>query len=669
MTSSARPRRAELLRPDPDLARGRGIVVGAFAGAAALVLALGLTHGPRSIFSPGPLARPHAGLACASCHEPGTATANCTRCHAAQDSTRAVHGELARRGVLPCERCHALHGHDAALVFEPKGEVTLAGAGFERAVTRVGAQVAEQTTFVPLVAASSCAGCHALGDGRDAAAPCVSPGEPSFSLCFDEHRRPAARAAASRPERDAAIEAARSLFREPSVRGALVPSPGPFRSGAPFALALGLAALVVGVRRRSAATAPANSSRVPRPARAEPRALNTAKLPLIDATRCLGCHACVDACPYPALAVKRYVAVLERPAACCGAGPCEASCPNGSLRLVTRSAPVRGPRLSAELEVPERPGLFVAGDATGGTLIRNAVRQGTSVARVVAERFGPQLRTRAPAPGAIDLLIVGAGPAGLAAGLVAQRLGLSVLLLDQAGMAASIRRFSRQKLVLDAAALSDEKPALWLGDATKEELVERWQHAVRKARLAVREGTRVLEVRRSSDALAYVVRAEQSAGESSEFVARTVLLAVGTRGTPRSLDAPVAEAASPRVHYELSDARAFEGKRCVVVGLGDVAMETAVALAAQPNTEVTLLHRGSGFGRGSPRNIDRVARLAATGRIRLLWEARVTAVRAVSLEIEVAGASRNMNYDAAFVHIGALPARSLLESSGVCLPP
>ncbi|MGG7377362.1 NAD-binding protein, partial [Escherichia coli] len=71
------------------------------------------------------------------------------------------------------------------------------------------------------------------------------------------------------------------------------------------------------------------------------------------------------------------------------------------------------------------------------------------------------------------------------------------------------------------------------------------------------------------------------------------------------------------VHYHLFDARSFEGKRVVIVGLGDVAMEAAIALSRQPNTAVTVVHRGDGFTRGKSRNIAEVRRLADAGRIGL----------------------------------------------------
>jgi len=661
-TASGRRRRAEPARPTSDLARSRGLLAAAALGVLVLAALLAWRSGPRGLVTPGPLARPHAGIACASCHTQSSARADCGGCHAAHASVRPAHRGLAAAGELTCGNCHAIHRFEAGVAFEPSGAASLFDTGFEQSLAAAPRGSAATATFVPFVAAGACSRCHDLSAARDPASPCVGAGP--FSLCFDEHRRPATRSSAASTERDAAVEHARVLARSGAVIAAFGAPRRVFEQSVPVALALGGALLCGLVLRRRAPLRPTKTA-----ARNVEAGLR--RLPVIDAARCLGCHACVDACPYDALGIRRYVAVLERPDACCGAGPCVEVCPNGSLSLTLDGARTRGPTLSSELEVPGRGGLFLAGDVTGGSLIRNAVRQGVGVARSVGARVrrsSPGIDAGEAQGGAVDLLVVGAGPAGLAAGLTARSLGLSVTLLDQAGVAASIRRFSRQKLVLDAASTDDERLPLWLGDAPKEELLERWQRAVRLARLDVREGVRVTAVEPSGAAQApFAVRAELPDGSRSSFAARHVLIAAGTRGTPRPLDVPVPEAAVASVHFELSDARAFAGKRTVVVGLGDVAMETAIALAGQPDTDVTIIHRGPGFGRGARRNIEALARLAAVGRVRLVFGARVRAVGVATLEIEVAGVAQALPFQALFVHVGAVPARGLLESSGVVL--
>jgi thioredoxin reductase len=355
---------------------------------------------------------------------------------------------------------------------------------------------------------------------------------------------------------------------------------------------------------------------------------------------------------------------VVRPDACCGAGSCLVACPNGSLTLARGAEGPIAPRLSAALELLDRPGVHLAGDATGGALIRSALEQGTRAARAIAQALGSRrlgfAGRRTPdgselAP--LDVIVVGAGPAGLATGLEALRHGLDVLVLEQASIAESIRRFSRDKLVLGAAANGELDVPLWVGDARKEELVRRWLREVHARRLCVRERTRVSEVR-ACGAESFRVRAVTEGESELALFARRVVIATGSRGSPRRLAASVPDDAMSRVHYDLSDARAFAGRNAVVIGLGDVAMETALALALQPGTTVTLVHRGTGFSRGRQQNVEAIGRLAAAGRIDLLFGGVVRSIHAERLVVELAEGTRNIPYDALFVHIGSeAPAR------------
>jgi len=657
---SERRRRPRLAADSSDITRRRGWLAAASLGATAGFLLLVLRDGPRSLGAPGPLARPHAALGCASCHDGSQASAGdrCVSCHGNHSSTRAAHQRLAENGELGCATCHAVHRSEDGVAFDANGEVTLYGSGFERVMvappTSPARPDASRKVLVPLVRSAACTRCHEAANDRDPAAHCVS-GESAFSLCFDEHRLPAQASARAPALRDAAIERARTVARGARADAGAVASFG--SDAAVVAAGLGVAGLALALDRRRRRAVLRAVVPVPPPP-------GTRRLPVIDAATCLGCQACVDACPYDALVVKRYVAVLERPDACCGAGPCQSSCPNGSLKLVTDGAAAAGPRLSETLESEARPGLFLAGDVTGGSLVRNALRQGVRAAHAAAARVAG-VGARGDA-NELDLVIVGAGPAGLAAALTAQALGLRSVVLEQGRLAESIHSFSRQKLVLDAPLPTDEKLPLFIGDVHKEELVQRWQRTVRAARLPLREGARVLEV--APAAHGFHVRAELAGGVPFEALATAVILAIGTRGTPRALAATLDEAARPHLHYELSDARSFAGRSVVVVGLGDVAMESALALAAQPGTEVTVLARGAGFLRGRKRNIDGLAALAARGRVRLVFEAEVVRIGPRAVEARVAGVGRSFPCEAVFVHVGRVPSHELLARAGLAEP-
>jgi len=77
-----------------------------------------------------------------------------------------------------------------------------------------------------------------------------------------------------------------------------------------------------------------------------------------------------------------------------------------------------------------------------------------------------------------------------------------------------------------------------------------------------------------------------------------------------------------------------------------------------------VVHRGSGFRRGKQRNIETLSRLSARGLVNLLFDARITRVTEASIHIELANGTRTLPYAALFVHIGALPASSLLDDLG-----
>jgi thioredoxin reductase/NAD-dependent dihydropyrimidine dehydrogenase PreA subunit len=636
-----------------DDARSRGLFAGSALGVTVLLAGLAALHGPATLASPGPVALPHRELRCGDCHRVEPASGGCVGCHGAHDSRRPAHRELAREGELHCGDCHAVHRGELGVRFQPSGDAVLFGSGFEVNVASPLAGTRAGSVTVPLVEARACARCHDLEAPTDPASACSHQPSGGISTCFDEHRPPAG-ARDGRSERDAAVEAARAI-------AAAAPIPPWWRTFSAEALLLS-AALVSGLVARGVRNRLVGERVPPRPVAvtspASPR-----RLPVVDTARCLGCHACVDACPYDVLEVRRYTAVVARPDACCGAGPCEARCPNGSLTLAA-SGPRIDPPFGPDLEVRDRAGIFLAGDVTGGSLIRNALRQGALVARVVNERARSSPR---PA-GAVDLVVIGAGPAGLAAALTARDLGLKAIVLEQATLAESIRRFSRQKLVLDAGDEPGERLPLFVGDVQKEELVERWSYDVRRARLDLREGFRAVDVEPPDVSGVRRVVVEDRAGSRSSVAGRAVLVAIGRRGAPRELDVPIEAAVRSRIHYELSDARAFSGRRAIVVGLGDVAMEAALALATQPGTRVTIVHRGEGFRRGKQRNIAALSGLVARGRVELLLSARVTRISSEGVVVESGRGERVLGFDALIVAIGSLPTTELSKSVGVCVP-
>jgi thioredoxin reductase len=631
-----------------DVVRFRGMLWGSVVCVVALLGALVATLGFERLRSPGPLSKSHtrAGIECEKCHDGAvgagsSSSSACIGCHAEKPSERSGHAALRAAGRLTCTTCHVAH---APLEIE-----------LER-------------SQVPLLPAARCASCHAIDEPTDLSFACLSPiGEGRrVNLCFDEHQ------AVGESRRDAAWERARaaalaSPVREPDSR---------FASLLPFgwlALGLGFGGIGLVLARRIAARGATRSrgarGRPDSPAPSAPLSAEV-RLPVIDPSRCLGCYACVDACPYDVISVRRYVAVVERPDLCCGLTLCEQRCPNGSLVMSIEGERVHdGPRVQANLESADVPGLYLAGDLTGLPLIRNAIDQGAQVAQSIAALTKGEKSSRPRAPKVHDLVVIGTGPAGLSATLTAKQLGLDVVALERGTLAHSIRSFPREKLVLDYG--PDEQPpdSLWLDSCTKEVLLAEWQRTAREHELPILEGRRVLEIRRDAGFDGFEVLAEllgdTPTAELEAHRARRVLLAIGRRGTPRRLEAKVAAAAEPKVHYHLADARTFAGQRVVIYGLGDVAMEAALALAHQQNTRVTICYRGSEFKRGRARTIAELKRVVERGRVKLSFGTTITAVGASELELVGPAGPERLPYDALLVMIGTQPPWQFLESVGI----
>jgi thioredoxin reductase/NAD-dependent dihydropyrimidine dehydrogenase PreA subunit len=699
-----------------DVARDRrlrrllgGVVLVALLAVVALLLDAARRGGGHLAASaaPGPLSHAHvtAGLTCGSCHATEPAAASCSVCHAASAhrSRRVPHRALAAQvgGDLGCVDCHAQHDPPASAEPAPGASLAIEGTratiwqgAIRHAVTLSAPAPAARLALVPRAV---CARCHTPADPRDPGARCFPGGSTGsgYSSCFDEHGAgpPLAVLEAAGRALDGLGTAAAAP--PPSFLSRLAgPELGVTAAGLLAGLVLTSWPLVRPRRRRARGSVTDPVAFPPRSSPAAPPiATPTRRLPIIDASRCLGCRACVDACAFDVLEVERFVAQVVRPDACCGAITCELACPNGSLTLV----PVDGegsrgggprPHLDASLESPDAPMVFLAGDLTGVPLIKHAIRQG----RLVAEEVAAKLRGSARVPDVYDLVIVGAGPAGLSATLRARELGLSVLTLERGAVGASIRSFPRGKLVFERPLELPLEGELWMEECTKEELVAQWERVVRVHRLPVRAGHLVQSLeplpggaRGERRGARYRVTALADDGSAPLVVsARALVLAVGTRGTPRLLPAPIDPAVEARVAYSLVDAASFAGRQILVVGLGDSAMEAALALARQPGCAVTLLARGERFTRGSARTLAELERAVASGQLTLHFGATVTRVTAVTANAAAstgpaaeahvrfgAGAATGVTtvlpFDQMFVFIGGTAPWSLLAQAGVVI--
>lgn len=351
--------------------------------------------------------------------------------------------------------------------------------------------------------------------------------------------------------------------------------------------------------------------------------------PVIDPTRCIGCRSCVAACPeqyaHPVLGIIRGKARLVGPSNCIGHGACKAACPAGAIELVfgTERRGVDIPVVKPDFETNIR-GIFIAGELGGMGLIRNAVEQGRQALDSIKKLGG------LGKPNQLDLVIVGAGPAGIAASLGAMEAKLRFVTVEQDSLGGTVAHFPRGKLVMTRPAILPIVGKMKFSETSKEKLLEYWQGVERQTGLNINYKERVTGITRRTDGASFEVKTTRHA-----YVTRAVLLTIGRRGTPRQLGVPGEK--SSKVVYRLIDAEQYRGQHVLVVGGGDSALEAAHSVAEQPGTTVTLSYRSPAFTRAKPKNRDKVAQLSAAGRLNVLMSSNVREIRKDSVVIEVDG--------------------------------
>lgn len=298
-------------------------------------------------------------------------------------------------------------------------------------------------------------------------------------------------------------------------------------------------------------------------------------------------------------------------------------------------------------------GLFVVGESAGTPLLKLGLNQGARLARALAAD-----RPK-PVPGVHDVVVVGAGASGLSFALQAQALGLDVVVVDARRAAQTVRDMTKGKrLFAEPHGVKNESP-LWIDECAKEELLARWDEAVARAGLPLKEHERVVDVVKRGDRFEVVT-------EKGVYAAARVVLAVGKAGNPRRAGVPGEIEHADRVLHALADADAVVGRRVLVYGGGDVACEAAIALAEKNDVAMVTVDRELVFPK--KRNKDAVLALAASGRIALHLGARLAAIGPRTATFETASGERvEVENDVVYEMIGADPPIAFFEKIGVRL--
>jgi len=173
--------------------------------------------------------------------------------------------------------------------------------------------------------------------------------------------------------------------------------------------------------------------------------------PIIDASRCIGSFSCLRACPEGGiLGIVDGMPTLVEASHCIGHARCASECPVQAIHLVfgTKEKGIDLPESDEGFE-SSRAGVFLVGELGGMGLIKNALRQGLEVAGPLAERLARLPPAERAAQDGVDVVVVGAGPAGLACAVACEQRGLRALCVEQeASIGGTIAHYPRGKVVM-----------------------------------------------------------------------------------------------------------------------------------------------------------------------------------------------------------------------------
>ncbi|MFK7844437.1 MAG: NAD(P)-binding domain-containing protein [Rhodothermales bacterium] len=377
--------------------------------------------------------------------------------------------------------------------------------------------------------------------------------------------------------------------------------------------------------------------------------------PVIDPNACICTGNCITACPeQDVLGLISGAALTINPTHCVGHGLCERACPVDAIKLVLGTAE-RGvdiPRIQENFET-NVPGIYVIGELGGMGLIRTAFEQSRQCIEGIVKK------KEQSAKDVFDVIVIGCGPAGLAASLNCKHHNLQFITIEKEDVGGTVRYYPRKKLVMTFPLDVPGYGKLNFKSIIKEDLIALWKDIIEKTALRkfIRTGEMMKDAQRVPQGHIIVTT------DKHKYKTNNLILAIGRRGTPRKIGIPGED--GNNVAYSLLDPDHYQHNKIVVVGGGDSAIEAAVALAEQPGNTVRLSYRKDTFSRIKPGNQERIKEAITLGKVEFLAASNLTSISDTQVSYKDVAGAHTIQNEFVFIMIGGTLPTAMLKDLGI----
>lgn len=374
--------------------------------------------------------------------------------------------------------------------------------------------------------------------------------------------------------------------------------------------------------------------------------------PIINKSTCIGCGICTQVCPEgDVLGLIDGKSTIVNGSLCVGHALCADNCPVGAIVIGLGDISEREdiPFLSPEFE-SNILGIYIVGELSGIALIRNAIERGVAAVDAIKDKLSSDDSHD------FSLIIIGAGPAGIASALRAIELGIDYLLIDQYEPGGTILQYPRRKLTLVQPVTLPLYGTLSKKEYLKEELLEIWYDVIDKQNINLKTGYKLTAVEGSDNK--FLIKTS-----NGNFSAKKIILSLGRRGTPRKLGIQGEDLS--HVMYKLIDAETYKNQKLLIVGGGDSAIEAAIALASQEGNDVTLSYRKEAFFRIKSRNEININKYIEEKKLKVIFNSNVVDIAPDLVKIKIGSKIKSLEYDYVFILTGGELPFPLLKEIGI----